>query len=327
MMNRRTFLCGLTGILSAPLAAEAQQAAKLWRIGIVLPGDLSTVGHIARAIEANLAKTGYVHGKTITLDWRFYPPNPAGAEEVLRAIVPAIDLLIVGGTLGGVVAKRVTTTLPTVFQAVSDPVQLGLVSSLAHPGGNMTGVTFEAAAETYGKRLQLLREFLPGLTVVGVLGVPGDANITVAMESLERAAPKLHVTLRLFEVTTIADVERAFALMKAGGVEAVLVVAGVFTYANGRRIAELALTHRLPSVYGVREAVVGGGLISLGTDIVDMAPLVAAYVDKIIKGAKPSDLPVEQPTKFELIINLKTAKALGLTIPQSLLIRADELIQ
>ena len=328
VIARRTFLVviGCT-LLAAPLVAEAQQTGKVWRIAIVLPGSPDTVGHIANAIETSLANAGYVDGSNIRLERRLYPPDPVGAERVLRAIAPKIDLLIVGGTTGGVIAKKVTTTLPTVFQAVSDPVRLGLVASLAHPGGNMTGVSFEAAGETYGKRLQLLKEIVPGLTVLGVLGAPGDTNVPVAMESLERVAPDLHVTIRLFEVTAITGVDGAFTMMNRSGVQGVLVVAGVFTYEHGRRIAELALSHRLPSVHALRETVAAGGLISLGTNIVDMAPLVAAYVDKIIKGAKPGDLPIEQPTKFELVINLKTAKALGLTIPPSLLQRADQVIE
>jgi len=327
-MKRRTFLGVIAGgLLAAPLAVEAEQVGKMWRIAIVLPGSPDTVGHIANAIEAGLANAGYVDGANIRLERRFYPPDPVGAETVLRAVVPTIDLLIVGGTTGGVVAKRVTTTLPTVFQAVSDPVRLGLVASLAHPGGNMTGVSFEAGAETYGKRLQLLKEIVPGLTVVGVLGAPGDTNMPVAMESLKRVAPSLHVSIRPFEVAAITDVDRSFTMMNRSGVQGVLVVAGVFTYEHGRGIAELALSHRLPSVHALRETVLAGGLISLGTNIIDMAPLVAADVDKIIKGAKPGDLPIEQPTKFELVINLKTAKALGLSIPRSLLLRADQVIE
>ena len=327
-MDRRAFIGTLAGgLLAAPLAVEAEQVGKMWRIAIVLPGSPDTVGHIANAIEAGLANAGYVDGANIRLERRFYPPDPVGAETVLRAVVPTIDLLIVGGTTGGVVAKRVTTTLPTVFQAVSDPVRLGLVASLAHPGGNMTGVSFEAGAETYGKRLQLLKEIIPGLTVVGVLGAPGDTNMPVAMESLKRVAPSLHVSIRPFEVAAITDVDRSFTMMNRSGVQGVVVVAGVFTYEHGRGIAELALSHRLPSVHALRETVLAGGLISLGTNIIDMAPLVAADVDKIIKGAKPADLPIEQPTKFELVINLKTAKALGLTIPPSLLRRADQVIE
>jgi ABC-type uncharacterized transport system substrate-binding protein len=326
-MKRRAFLAAVTALLAAPRGVEAQRGDKLSRIGSVLGGTPQSSGHVAKAIEASLADVGYVVGRSITLEHHFYPGRPADAEEVLRAIVPNIDILIVGGTVGAVAAKKVTTTLPTVFFTVGDPVRVGLVQTLAHPGGNMTGVTFEAAAETYGKRLQLLKEILPGLTVAGILRVPSDANIVVAMESLERVAPKLGVILRPYDIATVDDLSGAFAKMNLGGVQAVLVVAGAFTYTHGRRIAELAISHRLPSAHAFRETVAAGGLISLGPDIVAMAPQVAAYVDKILRGAKPGDLPVEQPARYEMSINLKTARTPGLTLPQSLLLRADQVIE
>src|SRR5262249_30107976 len=236
MMRRRTFVAGLGGVLATPYAGEAQQAGTRWRIGSVLAGTPESTGQVAKAIEASLGATGYIAGRNITLEHRFYQPNPAGADEVLRATVPTIDLLIVGGTLGAVTAKKINTALPTVFLSVGDPVRIGLVSSLAHPGGNMTGVTFEAAAETYGKRLQLLKEILPGLTTVGVLRTLGDANTINAMESLERAAPVLRVTLRSFDIKTRDDLDATFAAMKSSGVQALVVVAGALTYALGRQI-------------------------------------------------------------------------------------------
>jgi len=327
MMRRRTFVAGLGGVLATPYAGEAQQAGTRWRIGSVLAGTPESTGQVAKAIEASLGATGYIAGRNITLEHRFYQPNPAGADEVLRATVPTIDLLIVGGTLGAVTAKKINTALPMVFLSVGDPVRIGLVSSLAHPGGNMTGVTFEAAAETYGKRLQLLKEIVPTLRLAAVLRVPSDPNVVVAMESLERVAPKLGVTIRPFDVVTIEDLSAAFARMKSINAQAVLVVAGAFMYTHGGRIAELALTQRLPSAHAFRETAAAGGLISLGPDIVAMAPQVAAFVDKIIKGAKAGDLPVEQPARYEMSINIKTAKALGLTIPQAILLRADRVIE
>jgi len=172
----------------------------------------------------------------------------------------------VGGTLGAVTAKKIDTVLPTVFLSVGDPVRIGLVSSLAHPGGNMTGVTFEAAAETYGKRLQLLKEIVPTLSVAAVLRVPSDSNVVVAMESLERVAPKLGVSVRPFDVSTAQDLDAAFAKMKSTGIQAVLVVAGAFMYTHGRTIAGLALTNRLPSAHAFRETAAAGGLMSLGPD-------------------------------------------------------------
>src|SRR5262249_13657196 len=269
MMDRRAFIALLTGsVLAAPLGVEAPQVGRMWRIGSVLVGTPETVGHLNRAIEASLAKAGYVSGRNITLVQQIAPPQPARVEEVLRAIIPAIDLLIVGSTIGGAVAKKITTTLPTVFLSVGDPVRIGLVSSLRHPGGNMTGVTFESAEETYGKRLQLLKEILPGLTTVGVLRTLGDANTINAMESLERAAPVLRVTLRSFDIKTRDDLDATFAAMKSSGVQALVVVAGALTYALGRQISELALTYRLPSCHAFTDVVVVGGLISLGPDLV-----------------------------------------------------------
>lgn len=169
-----------------PSSPGAQPAGKVWRIGRVLLGTPQAMEHLGKVIESSLAAAGYVHGRNITLAYKVAPPEPAAAEDVLRAMVPTIDLLIVGSTIGAVAARKVTTTLPTVFLSVGDPVRIGLVSSLARPGGNMTGVTFEAASETYGKRLQLLKEIVPGLTTVGVLRTLGDANTAVAMESLTK---------------------------------------------------------------------------------------------------------------------------------------------
>ena len=326
-MNRRAFVAGGIALFAAPRAVAGERAGKVWRIATVLAGTSETLGHIAKAIEASLANLGYVAGQNITLEHRFFPPDPAGAEQVLRAIVSDLDLLVVGGTVGAVAAKKVTSTLPTVFLSVGDPVRVGLVSNLAHPGGNMTGVTFEAATETYGKRLQLLKEIVPSLTVAGILRMPSDANIVVAMESLERVAPKLGITLRPFDIRTVDDLSTAFVRMMPSGVQGVLVVAGTFTYTHGRQIAELAVAHHLPSVHAFRETAAAGGLISLGPDLLAMAPQAASYIDKIVRGAKPGDLPVEQPTRYELVLNLKTAKALGLTIPPSLLLRAEQVIE
>ena len=213
----------------------------------MLVGSPDVIHPLLPVIERSLAASGYVHGRNIVLRQQTAPPNPAEVERILRGVVPNVDLLIAGGTVGGVAAKKVTTTLPTVFLSVGDPVRVGLVASLAHPGGNMTGIAFEASSETYGKRLQLLKEIVPGLRVVGVLRAAGDANVINAMESFERAAPALNVTLRMFDLNTAEDVNEAFAVMKRDGVHGVTVIAGAFTFAHSRRIAELALTHRLPS--------------------------------------------------------------------------------
>jgi putative ABC transport system substrate-binding protein len=328
VISRRAFLGTVAGgLLTAPLAAEAQQAGKVWSIGDVFAGAAEVSGALTKALEDRLADRGYVNGRNIRLIHQFVPPEPARLEEALAILISKIDVLVVWGTVSAVAAKKVTSTLPTVFLTVGDPVAIGLVKSLAHPGGNMTGVTFEASAETYGKRLQLLKDLQPDLRRVAVLRAAGDANVGPAMASLARLAPQLEIELQSFDVRSAADLERAFATMKSKRAQGVVVVAGAFTYLNRQRIVDLALTHHLPSSLPFKEAVAVGGLVSLGPDLVEMARQGAAYVAKIIKGSNPGDLPVEQPTRYELALNLKTAKALGLTIPQSLLLRADELIQ
>jgi len=325
---RRVFLGTLAGgLLAAPLAVEAEQAGKVWSIGDVFAGAAEVSGALTKALEDRLADRGYVNGRNIRLIHQFVPPEPARLEEALAILISKIDVLVVWGTVSAVAAKKVTRTLPTVFLTVGDPVAIGLVKSLARPGGNMTGVTFEASAETYGKRLQLLKDLQPDLRRVAVLRAAGDSNVGPAMASLARLAPQLEIQLQSVDVRSAADLERAFATMKSKRAQGVVVVAGAFTYLNRQRIVDLALTHHLPSSLPFKEAVAVGGLVSLGPDLVEMARQGAAYVGKIINGSNPGDLPVEQPTRYELLINLKTAKTLGLTIPQSLLLRADQVIE
>jgi putative ABC transport system substrate-binding protein len=244
--------------------------------------------------------------------------------ELIRS---KVDVIVVWGTVGSVVAKKATQSVPVVFLSVGAPVEIGLVKSLARPGGNMTGVTFEAASETYGKRLQLLKEIAPRLSRVAVLQAAGDANVAFAMTSLERAAPSLGIRLEPVEVRSADELESAFGVMNKNGAQALVVIAGSFTFRNGNRIADLARAHRLPSIHGFKETVESGGLISLGPDFIEMARRGAALVDLILKGTKPGDIPVEQPTRYELHINLKTAKVIGVTIPQSILLRADRVIE
>jgi ABC-type uncharacterized transport system substrate-binding protein len=191
----------------------------------------------------------------------------------------------------------------------------------------MTGVTFEAAMEAYGRRLQIIKEIVPRLVRVAVLRAPGDANVKIAMTSLERSAPQLGLTLSAFDVRSVDDLDSAFIDMQRSGMEAVIVVAGALTYANARRISEMALQAHLPSCHSFREAVIAGGLVSFGPDLVEMVRLAAVYIDKIVHGQKPADLPVVEPTRFDLYLNLETAAALGLTIPPSLLATADEVIE
>ena len=327
-MRRRDFIGAIySAALSLPLTAAAQQRGKVWRIGHVTVATPEISGIFAQALEQRLADLGYVQGRNIVLLHRNSAPQPAKIEEAIITLLPQIDLLVAWGTIGGAAAKKVAGGVPTVFVSVGAPVEIGLVQSLAHPGGNMTGITFEAATETYGKRLQILKEIVPDLKRVAVLRAVGDPNVGFAMTSLDGAAPELGVILVPFDIKSADDLETAFADMKKSEAEALIVIAGGLTYTVGTQIANLALEAHLPSCHAFRETVIAGGLVSLGPDLAAMARPAAAQIDKIIKGTSPTDIPVEQPTRYELYINLNTARLLNLTIPPILLARADEVIE
>jgi len=326
---RRRFIAAVGGAAAMwPILAQAQEPGlKRWRIACVLPGSPETIKPLATALEQRLAEFGYQDGRNIKLVTRIVPPQPEIVEQAITALLSDIDILTVLGTVAGVAAKKLAPQMPTVFCAVGAPVEIGLVQSLAHPGGNMTGITFEAAIEAYGRRLQILKEIVPHLGRVGVLRASGDANVKISMSALERAALQLGITLSAFDVHSADDLDGAFGDIHKSGMEAVIVVAGALVYANVRRISELALQAHLPSCTAFREAVIAGGLVSIGPDLIDMIRQVPVYLDKIMRGAKPADLPVQEPTRFDLYLNLNTAAALGLTIPPSLLATADEVIE
>jgi putative tryptophan/tyrosine transport system substrate-binding protein len=326
-MRRREFVVFIGGVAVAwPFASRAQQRQRL-RIGVVLGGTQETMGHLAKGLAQRLEYLGYVQGQNITLLDRFVPPEAEAIEAAIRSLLPNIDLLVVRGTIGGVAAKKVASSVPVIFIAVGAPVDIGLVESLAHPGGNMTGTTFEAASETYAKRLQILKEIIPTLEHVAVLRAQGDENVAFAMASLDKLAPAVGVILSPIDVKSSHDLLGAFEEMQRIQTEGLIVVAGALTYANSKQIANLALTYRLPSCHAFRETVIAGGLVSLGPDIAAMNRQCAAYIDKIVRGAKPGDLPVEQPDRYETFLNLRTAKALGVTIPPTLLASAYEVIE
>ncbi len=328
-MRRREFVIWLGGGMAVwPFLARAEQPAlKRWRIGSVLVGTPDVVGRLGAALEQRLATLGYQNGQNIIILTRIVVPQPDVVEKAIAALLPEIDVLVVGGTIGGVAAKKVASAIPTVFHSVGAPVDIGLVESLAHPGGNLTGISFEAAIEAHGRRLQLLKEIVPHLARVAVLRAPGDPNTKVAMTALEQSAPQLGLTLSPFDVRSTDELDKAFVDMRRDHMEAVLVVAGSLTYSNGARIADLALQTHLPSCHAFREAVIAGGLMNLGPDLVDIARQVALYLDKIMHGANPADLPVQEPNRFDLYLNLRTAAALGLTIPPALLAAAEEVIE
>jgi putative ABC transport system substrate-binding protein len=325
-VKRREFITLLTVATAWPFAAETQPAAKPWRIGQVIGGSPEATGHFARALEQRLGELGYRLGDNLSLVTRYASPQLAALQDTIRSLTGEIDLLVTWGTIVAVAAKNVAGPLPIVFLTVGAPVEIGLVQSLSRPGGNMTGITFEAATETYGKRLQLLKEILPNLRKVAVLAAENDANVAFAMQSLDKAAPELGITVMKFGLRSGDDLAAIFGQIEQSRAEGLIVIAGALTYANSKQIAELALAHRLPSCHAFYETVRAGGLVSLGPDIPAMAEQGAVYIDKIIHGAKPADLPVQQPAKYQLVINLKTAKALGLTVPVTLQASADEVI-
>ena len=324
-MKRREFITLVGGMTIWSPSAQAQQSAKIWRLGYVGTGGLGD--QLLETFTEKLDTLGYVAGKSIVVKRSIVPPEATAIEAAITKLLPDIDILVIWGTVGGAAAKRLSQSIPTVFLSVGAPVDIGLVQSLSHPGGNMTGVSFEAASDTYAKRLQMLKEIVPSLEKIAVLAAQGDPNVTFAMESLDQAASAMHVELASIYVKTADDLPAAFDQIQRSKVGGLIVIAGLLTSINSKTIAELSLAHRLPSCHGFRETVVAGGLISLGPDLFAIARQGALYVDKIIRGDRPAELPVEQPDRYEIYINLKAAKALGLEIPAYLLARADKVIE
>ena len=333
MMERREFLGTLTGgLLFAPFTAEAQQSGKVPRIGYleIASAELPIAQAMVEAFRQGLSERGYVEGQTFVIEYR----AAAGRIERLPDLVAEltrlkVNVIVASATPAALAAKQATTTIPIVSAVMGDPVGDGLVASLARPGGNVTGLTFLAPA-LVAKRLGLLKETVPGVSHVAALshpGVYGEHTMRDMLKEAEVAAQTLGVHLQVVEARSPSDFDSAFSAMVTNRAGALIVFPSPMFYGAHGRLVDLAAKYRLPAIYAFKEAVATGGLMSYGTSIPDLSRRAATYVDKILKGAKPADLPVEQPTKFELVINLKTAKALGLTIPPALLARADQVIE
>jgi putative ABC transport system substrate-binding protein len=329
-MKRRTFVTGLGAVLAAPLAAEAQQAEKVARIGY-LSTSLAATPHIQEAFRQGLRDLGYVEGRNVVIEYR----DAEGKHERLPALAAElvalkVDVIVAAASNHlALAAKQATRTLPIVFAAVVDPVASGLVTSLARPGGNVTGASI-LSSELVGKRLELLTQAIPGVSRVAVLWLPGALGERVEKDMLKEAdvaARALGVRLQFVEARGPADLDRAFSDMTRARAGAMTVLPSAMFLRERRRLVDLAAEHRLPAVYTVKEYVDAGGLMAYAPNLADVVRRAATYVDRILKGAKPGDLPVEQPTKFELVINLKAAKALGFEVPPLLIARADELIE
>ena len=309
--------------------AVAQPASKVPRIGYISPGSPSNQARVARleAFRQGLREQGYVDGRNIAIDARWAQGNYDRYAELAAELVRLkIDVLVTVGATGSQAAKRVTKTIPIVMTVVNDPVGGRLVESLAHPGGNLTGLSM-MAPDLVGKQLQVLTEIVPKLSRAAILSNPASPGTAPQLRVAEALAPTLGVRLQVLEARTPQEIDQAFVAMGKERAGALVVLAESMFTNQAKQIADQSVKMRLPTIFGLKEHADAGGLVVYGADPVDMERRAAGFVAKILKGAKPADLPVEQPSKLELIINLKTAKALGLTIPQSVLLRADQVIQ
>jgi putative ABC transport system substrate-binding protein len=325
MSRRDLLLAACASVLVAPLGSLAQP--RVWRIGFLSGGPRPADGGVPNALRQALADLGYVDGKNVTYAARWAESRAERLPDLAAELVNLpVDLLLTIGGPAADAAKNATRAIPIVFVAPGDAEQTGLVASLARPGGNMTGIS-DPATELSAKRLGILKEAFPTAKRVAVIWNANDRAMTLRYGEVAKAAPALNVTIEPLEVRSAADIDAALAAMTRERPDAVFVVSDAMTNINRRRILDFASKNQLPAMYEFAFYVQDGGLMSYGPNFDEMWTRAAVYVDKILKGARPGDLPVEQPTRYYLLFNLKTAKALNLTIPQPLLLRADEVIQ
>ena len=328
-MRRRKFLTLLGGAASLPLATHAQQpGGRVYRVGYFAIGSRERTLHLSTAFEEGLRSLGYRLGENVVIQYRFANGQlerlPALAADLVRL---GVDVIVTGNPSNTAAAMNVTTTIPIVMTNSSDPVDAGLVASLAHPGGNVTGFSSDTGDEINGKRLELLKETVPNLSRLGILWNPDFARNQSRLTSMGEATNALELTLVPAEARGPDALEQAFATMIRQRAQVLVVLSDGVLFNNRGQIGAMAIRDRLPAISAVREYAEAGLLLTYGPELADLFRRSAVFVDKIFKGAKPADLPVEQPIKFELVVNLKTAKALGLTLPPTLLSRADEVIE
>jgi putative tryptophan/tyrosine transport system substrate-binding protein len=328
-MRRRDFIAGFSGAAAWPLAARAQQAGKVWRIGFLASGSRPDSIECSQygGFPQGMRELGHVEGKDFVIEWRFAEGRPelypGLAAELMRA---QVDIVVAGTSASVRPVQQASNTIPIVIAVSTDPVGTGLVASLARPGGNITGLATTRDL-TASKQLELLALAVPNLSRVGLLSSPDDTDSAPVLNSAQAAAPTTGLQLVPVEARNLQDIESAFATLAKERAEALMVLTGGFFNAQKQRLVDLALQMRLPTIFSMREFVEAGGLMSYGESARDFNRRAAFYVDKIMKGAKPADLPVQQPTRFFLVINRKTADAIGLTIPLQLLVLSDEVIE
>jgi ABC-type uncharacterized transport system substrate-binding protein len=327
-MDRRAFIVGGVAGVAAPLAAEAQRAGKLVRIGLLdyaAPDPASTARW--RALRERLRELGYVEGQNVIFERRWADGKAERLPSLAAELIAAkVDVLVAGGSSPALAAKQATKSVPIVMATGGDPVELELAAGLARPGGNVTGV-ISLIGQLVVKRLELLKQLMPRASRIAVVRDPDNPSSALSLREAENAARAFGIVVQAVGVRGPRDLDAVFSAMKKSHIDAVILAENTRFIADRRRIADLAVTHRLPMLVAAKEFAEAGALVSYGTDYLDLFRRAAHYVDKILRGANPADLPIEQPTKFELVINLKTAKALGLTIPPSLLLRADQVIE
>jgi putative ABC transport system substrate-binding protein len=310
-----------------PLAAEAQRPTTIHRIGFLWNSSPSFTHHFLEAFRRGLHERGYVEGTHFTIESRYAEENPDRLPGLAAELVGLqVAVIVTAGAQAIQAVKQATSTIPVVIAASSDPVEMGFVTSLARPGENLTGLSL-SAPELSGKRLELLKEAVPAIAHVAVLANPANPNTVAQLRETQHAAQALQVQLHLVEVRSPHELDKAFSAIRNVPADALIVLLDPLFMSQRARLVELTATSRLPAMYGFREDVETGALMAYGPSFPDLFRRAATYVDKILKGAKPGALPVEQPTKYELILNLKTAKELGITLPPTLLILADEVIR
>jgi putative ABC transport system substrate-binding protein len=325
-VKRREFITLLGGAAAWPLAARAQQSAKLPSIGFLGAATATAQSQWTPAFVRQLGELGWIEGRTIAIKYGWAEGHSERFVEIANEFVRLkVDVIVTYGTPAAVAAKQATSDIPIVFAAVGDPVATGLVASLARSGGNVTGLSLQQS-DVAGKRLELLGEVVPGLRRLAILANIGNPAVMVDIGEVQVAARTLGLEIATLEIRRAEDIARVFETLK-GRVDALYIPPDVLLASNRVRIITLALGARVPTIYGNREYVDAGGLMSYGPNFPDLFRRAAGFVDKILRGAKPTDLPVEQPTRFDLVINLTTAKVLGLTIPETVLARAAEVIE
>jgi len=325
MITRRVFVFVSAAATLRPVPAESQTAGKVRRVGVLMSTNPVAASHIVAAFADSLRELGYVEGKNVVFEYRWAQSKSELFPQLAADLVQKnVDVIVASSQAPALAAKRATTTIPIVMVNTTDPVEVGLVASLARPGGNVTGLSQQLIPEIRAKQLQLLKEALPRASRVAVVHSPAT---TVGLREYEQAGRALQLRIELVEVSGAEDLDRAFTKMARDRVDAIVVPGDTLLFTQRQRVSRLAREYRLPGIYSLQEFTEAGGLMSYSARLTDLFRRAAVYVDKILRGANPATLPVESPTQYELVINLKTAKALGLTIPQTLMLRADQIIE